>query len=133
MDFSYSACAATVILVAISGLLSFTEGTFSGGNVTMGFVQHGGMWGDLLILSVVNGFVFPHLTHNFFAVASALAVSTAVTIAAHAWWAKLAKSSGATNHIFPYRQYGVWYYEISMSGWFHIFTMTLLLTVLLLY
>jgi len=133
VEFSYSIFAATVLLVILSGLIALLEGTFRNEEVTMGFVNHGGMWGDTCILSTVNGIVFPYLSHNFFAVAVILAVSGAVTIFAHAQWGKFSKKDGRTCHMFPYREEGPWYLRISLSGWFHVVTMTLLLAVLLIY
>ncbi len=133
MEFNRTAFDITVVLVVLSALISALERTFTSRLVTMGFLYHGGMWGDLLILSVVNGYVFPHLTRNTAIVYGSSAVAIVLTLIAHWAWANGMREHHMTGHMFPAHVHGVWYRDLSLSGWMHIVTMTFLLGILLVY
>jgi hypothetical protein len=131
MLFSFAAFSATVGAVIVSGAVSLAEGTATNRRVTMGFINHGGMWGDLIIMSMVTGIVFPHLVRSYFL--SAVFVALALTVIAHAQWAKGMRNDATTGHMFPTHKTGKWYVDISAAGWTHVFVMTMLLTVTLMY
>ncbi|MBI2623369.1 MAG: hypothetical protein HYW65_02225 [Candidatus Liptonbacteria bacterium] len=133
MEFSHAAFDLTVALVVISGLMSVLERTFMSRLVTMDFLHHGGMWGDLLILSVVNGYIAPHLTKNSATIYGLSAAAVALTLVAHWAWAKGMREHHITGHMFPAHVYSVWYKDLSLSGWMHVVTMSFLLGILLVY
>lgn len=133
MKFSLAAFIGTVAVVVISGVASFMEGTLTRKNVTMGFLNHGGMWGDLIIMSVVTGFVFPYLVRSRIYALSALFIAFTVTVIAHILWAKWMQSDAITGHMFPTHETGKWYLDMSGAGWMHVVVMTALLTVVLIY
>lgn len=133
MTFSFIAFLVTAAAVVISGVASFMEGTLTNKNVTMGFLNHGGMWGDLIIMSLVNGFVLPYIARSRFVVFAALFVACVVTIITHTKWAEGMRIDGVTGHMFPTHQAGVWYADLSIAGWMHVLVMAILLTVVLMY
>ena len=99
----------------------------------MGFLDHGGMWSDLIFMSVVVGLVFPYLATSRGVVFSSLLTALIATIIAHIYWAASMRSDGTTGHMFHVHQTGTWYLDLSWAGWMHVFVMTMLLTVMLLY
>ena len=50
IPFSPWAWVVSVVFVAVSALVSWTEGTPTSPAVTIGFANHGGMWSDLIVL-----------------------------------------------------------------------------------
>jgi hypothetical protein len=133
VKFNLTAFIVTVTAVIISGVVSFIEGNFTSKNVTMGFVNHGGMWGDLIIMSVVTGLVFPYLIKNQIYTLSALFVALTVAIIAHILWAKGMQSEAVTGHMFPTHKTGKWYLDMSGAGWMHVLVMAMLLAVFFIY
>jgi hypothetical protein len=133
MKFSLTAFIVTVAAVVVSGVISFMEGNFTSKNVTMGFVNHGGMWGDLIIMSVVTGLVFPYLIKNQICMFSALFLALTVAIIAHIFWAKGMQSEAVTGHMFPSHKTGKWYLDICGAGWMHVLVTTMLLAVIFIY
>src|ERR1035441_3749016 len=133
MKFSFPAFVTTVLLVAASGVVSLLEGTFTSKRVTMGFINHGGMWGDLIILSVMTGLVYPYFVRNRLVILSALFLALAVTILAHIQWANWSRNDGLTGHMFRSHETGIWYAEMSLAGWMHVIVMTVLLSVAFIY
>jgi hypothetical protein len=128
MKFSVAAFIIVVSLVVISGFASYREGTLMNKKVTMGFLNHGGMWGDLILMSVVSGSIFPYFLWKraliFFVAVSACAFS----IIAHVKWARGFREEGITGHMFPAYKNGTWYKDISNAGWMHVGVMSLLLS-----
>ena len=133
MKFSFPAFSTIVVAVVISGAVSFLEGTANSKRVTVGFLNHGGMWGDLIVMSVVTGLVFPHLVRSRIYALSALFIALAITVVAHCLWAKWMRNDGITGHIFPMHATGKWYLDMSGAGWMHMLVMAMLLTVMLMY
>lgn len=133
MKFSFAAFFTIAGLVALSAIASLADGTFTNRRVTMGFLYHGGMWGDLILMSVVTGFVFPYFLTNPRFVIPALLISCAVTFLAHVQWAQWMRKDGITGHVFPGHQTGVWYLDLSPAGWIHVVVMAVLLTAFVLY
>ena len=133
MKFSFPAFSAIVVAVVISGVVSLFEGTATSKRITIGFLNHGGMWGDFIVMSVVTGLVFPYLVRNRSYVLSALFIALTVTVVAHILWAKWMRSDGITGHIFPTHETGKWYLDMSGAGWMHVLVMAMLLAVMLMY
>lgn len=93
----------------------------------MGFLNHGGMWSDLIILSVATGLAFPYFSKNRLLALAMLLVALVATVIAHAQWAKSFRAEGITGHMFPVHETGKWYLDISKAGWMHVLVMTALL------
>lgn len=119
--------------VVISGVVSFLEGIATNKRVTIGFLNHGGMWGDLIIMSAVTGLVFPYLVKNRIYALSTLFIALTITLVAHVLWAKWMRSDGITGHMFPTHETGKWYLDMSGAGWMHVLVMAMLLAVMLMY
>jgi hypothetical protein len=109
------------------------EGTLTNKNVKIGFLNHGGMWGDLIILSTVNGLAFPYFLKSWILILSALLTALVVTILAHVQWAKWLRIEGTTGHMFPTHKTGEWYLDMSKAGWMHVFVMAALFAAMLMY
>lgn len=99
----------------------------------MGFLNHGGMWGDLIIMSVATGLAFPYLLRSRGLALSSLVIAVLATIIAHVHWAASMRHDGTTGHIFHISQSGTWYLDLSRAGWMHVLVMATLLTVALMY
>jgi hypothetical protein len=112
----------------------------------MGFANHGGMWGDLVLLPMANAVIVPHLTAGLW-IAAAVVLSTAVSIAVHMFWYHPLDGDGATaaqslprshdapdaamaheegpavrrgDHMWPAHVHGTWARDLSWSGWAHV-------------
>jgi hypothetical protein len=59
--------------------------------------------------------------------------TVAASIVAHVQWAKWSRSDGVTEHVFRTHQLGIWYRDITLAGWMHVFVMAALLAIVLLY
>lgn len=127
---------ATVFLVALQAMASIKEGTFyhhNWGKGLMPFVLHGGMWGDLLILPVVNGLVWQYLNplmldwalkKTLFVI---LVVSFLITWMMHILWSA---DESLCGHMWPSHRKHDWLDDMSLSGKLHMVFMTLELTLL---
>ena len=113
----------------------------------MGFVNHGGMWGDLVLLPMANAVIVPHLTAGGW-IAGATALSTVASLAVHKFWyrpfsgpltqptqAEAADvvrrdddpsgvpgegAGGEGDHMWPSYARGTWAGDLSWSGWGHV-------------
>src|SRR5437016_5176601 len=133
MKFSFAPFLVTALLVVASGVVSLLEGTLTNKRVKMGFLNHGGMWGDLILLPVMTGLVYPHILRNRLVIILLLFIALAVTIVAHILWARWARNDGLTGHMLPAHKTGLWYADMSLAGWMHVVVMTVFLTMALLY
>lgn len=131
--FSSTAFSCTVLAVIISGAISWAEGTLTNKRVTMGFLNHGGMWSDLIVMPVVMGLAVPYFVRNRSLVISLLLFALVVTVIAHILWARWFRADRITGHIFPSHETGTWYLDISTAGWMHVLVMTLLLAAMFMY
>src|SRR5436309_791269 len=109
MKFSATATLITIGAVILSGAMSASEGTLTNKRVTLGFLNHGGMWGDIILLSVMAGLVIPHAPKRTELVVVSLLTALALTIPAHAIWGRAFRQNGITGHMFPNHQRGTWY------------------------
>ena len=135
--FSRIAWSVSVVYMGVAAYVAWRGGTFTSRSVTMGFVSHGGMWGDLLILPVVNGLIVPHLPRfNRRRIAMGIglvACAVFATVVAHQQWAAMGKAAGTTDFIFPNHVTGIWYSDISVSGYLHLAYMSVELSLVLAY
>lgn len=136
VSFSWPALIGAATFVLLSGAVAASEGTFTSARVTMGFVNHGGMWGDLLILPFVAAIVVPRIpfrTVSPLAVAGTLALACVLTVVAHQQWAAFGATLQVTDHVFPTHATGRWYSDISVAGWMHVAYMAAVIAILLAY
>lgn len=135
--FSFTAWAVSVLYIGFAAWIASLEGVFSSRTVTLGFVNHGGMWGDFVLLPLVNGLVVPYLpklTAKRSVVALAfLTCATVLTLLAHHHWFALGKAQGTTDFVFPSHSSGTWYNDLSVSGYLHVIYMSFELTLILAY
>lgn len=95
------------------------------------------MWGDLIILPLINGIIVPHLPRltakRALVLATLFVCALILTIIAHRQWALMGRFAGITDHVFPRHGPGIWYDDLSVAGYLHIIYMSLELTLLLAY
>jgi hypothetical protein len=134
--FSLLAWLVSFLYMGVAAWVARKEGTFSPQSVTLGFAKHGGMWGDLVILPVVNGLIVPYLLRltakRALAASVLLTMATAFTLCAHWYWAHAGKTQGITDFVFPSHN-SVWYNDLSASGYLHVIYMSLELALILIY
>lgn len=114
----------SVVAVVISGALAWAQGNFTRRpGLDMGFSNHGGMWGDLVLLPIANAVIVPHLPAGMW-IAVALAVGAALSAWVHAHWYRAAKQIHSREHMWPSRPYGSWWRDLSWAGWAHVVYVT---------
>lgn len=147
MHFSWLAFAIVVLLVLVSGMCAYADEQFFSqseglrrkslrkfGPITMGFINHGGMWGDLLLMSVVVGMVTPYVWDEHRTLRLILALlALGITILAHVLWAQYFRTAGITGHMWPDHIFRSWWLDMSTSGYLHVAIMTWFLTTIFLY
>lgn len=135
LPFSRVAWGVSTLYMILSAYVSWREGTFRPGSVTMGFLNHGGMWSDFLLLPIVNGLIVPYLGRNAakrnLGACGLFACAVAVTLFAHAEWAAMGRAAGTTDFVFPRHSPGAWYSDMSFSGFLHLVYMSVELTLVL--
>jgi hypothetical protein len=134
VEWSWTAWAISVVAVLAAGALAWLEGNWRRHpGLGMGFANHGGMWSDLVLLSMANAVIVPHLTWGWW-VAPALAVATVASLRVHAHWHRAPRPLGGDDsterdgtrrlwgdHMWPsYAARGVWWRDLSWSGWAHV-------------
>lgn len=107
--------------VVISGVIAFAEGLWRRRpGLGMGFANHGGMWSDLVLLSLANAVIVPHLTAGAW-IGGAGAVGVAASLWVHRHWYQ--RGSGTEtrgDHMWPARRHGTWARDLSWAGWAHV-------------
>ncbi len=107
--------------VAISGALAALQGHFARRRtLDMGFANHGGMWGDLLLLPIANAAIVPYLTAGWW-ICAALATGAVLSCWVHIHWYR-GDNPGAHSreHMWPARPHGSWWKDLSWAGWAHV-------------
>lgn len=84
----------------------------------IGFAEHGGMWGDLLLLPVVNALVVPQLALGLWLFVP-FTVSAVASVWLHARWHG-GHASAVRDHMWPSRPYGHRFRDLSAAGWLHV-------------
>jgi len=124
-----------MLYMFLAAYVSWREGTFRSGSVTMGFLEHGGMWGDFILLPIVNGLIVPCFPRpsvkRCMATSGLAACAIVATIFAHAQWAAMGRASATTDFVFPRHTSGAWYNDMSLSGFLHLVYMSVELTLVL--
>ncbi|MCA1583820.1 MAG: hypothetical protein LC791_03260, partial [Acidobacteria bacterium] len=76
------------------------------------------MWGDLLLLPVLNALIVPHV-----AIGAHLAVpfvlAAAISLWLHAGWHGN-HATAVRDHMWPIRRHGRWFRDLSLAGWLHV-------------
>ena len=86
MEFSRTTWLISVAAVLVSALLAWRRGDLRRRlELDMGFANHGGMWGDLLLLPVANAVIVPHLTSGLW-IAPSVALGSALSMRVHVHW-----------------------------------------------
>jgi hypothetical protein len=136
MAWDWTTWAVSVAAVVVSGALAWVEGNWTRRpGLGMGFVEHGGMWGDLVLLSLANAVIVPHLTVGPW-IAVAVVISTVASVAAHIHWyggtrgprvgedelvrQAVTRSARRGEHMWPRRVHGSWARDLSWAGWAHV-------------
>ncbi len=119
LEWSGLVWAVSVGAVAVSGAVAAREGHWRhSGRLDVGFASHGGMWGDAVLLSIVNAVVVPWIEPGWWLAGPALA-GVAATVALHAWWHG-GRRHGLREHMWPARPTGRWWRDLSWAGWCHV-------------
>jgi hypothetical protein len=118
MEWSWPAWVVSAGAVVVSGLIAWIEGSWSRRpGLGMGFVNHGGMWSDLVLLSSANAVIVPHLALGPW-LAGAVAGSITASLLVHRYW--YSPAGGQGDHMWPAHAHGMWHRDLSMSGWAHV-------------
>ncbi len=128
----------SIAVVVLSALVTMAAGTFTIPRTSgMGFVNHGGMWSDLLLLPVANAVIVPQLRiprgRRAILLALAGVASLLTSIAMHVVWMNLAWSQQSRAFMFTDEVRDAWYLALTPSGWIHLGYMTVEMTLLVWY
>ena len=106
--------------VVLSGAVAWLEGNWvRRSGLSMGFANHGGMWGDLLLLPIANAVVAPYLTIGGW-LPIAFGLSAAAAVLVHIHWYRGHKTVHAAEHMWPSRRRRSWHGDLSWAGWLHV-------------
>jgi hypothetical protein len=138
IDWNWAACGISVAAVVISAALAWAQGCFiKRPGLDMGFFNHGGMWGDLVLLPIANAAIVAHLQPGIW-IAVGFALGLVWSASVHVYWYRGDKavrsprsSLHSTEHMWPSRPSGSWWRDLSWAGWAHVFYVAGELTVLL--
>ena len=118
--------------VGVSGAVAGLEGNWRrSARLHLGFATHGGMWGDALLLPVVNALVVPGIAPGRW-LAGPLALGVLASVVLHMWWHG-GHHEGVRDHLWPLRQTGRWHTDLSWAGWCHVGYVALEVALLLAY
>jgi hypothetical protein len=119
MEFSWGAWLVSVAVVLASGAVAAHEGHWRRRpGLDMGFADHGGMWGDALLLPIANALAVPSIAPGWWLLAP-LAAGAAISWRLHIVWHGGA-TGGVRDHMWPARPTGRWAADLSRSGWCHV-------------
>ncbi len=130
MDWSWNAWLLSVAAVVVSGAVASLESTFTRQRgLAMGFANHGGMWGDLLLLPLANAVIVPYLTLGWW-MPLGVVLGTLASVLVHQQWYRGSSPGHSPEHMWPSRPHGSWYRDLSVAGWLHVFYLIAALTLL---
>jgi len=110
---------ASVGAVLVCGAVAAREGHWRRRpGLEMGFADHGGMWGDLLLLPVVNAVAVPWIEPGWWLLGP-FASATVISLALHMVWHGGTRE-GVRDHMWPSRPTGRWAADLSWAGWLHV-------------
>lgn len=120
VEWSWTAWAVSATAVVASGAIAWAEGSWRRRpGLAMGFANHGGMWSDLVLLSLANAVIVPLLEPGWWIVGAAL-LALAASIWVHVYWYHGGKSVHAGEHMWPRRAHHTWWGDLSYAGWAHV-------------
>ena len=140
MEWHWTTWFISVGVVVVSGAIAWAEGNWTRRpGLAMGFSNHGGMWGDLVLLPMANAAIASHLTVGVW-IAGAIAIGTVASVWAHIHWYRPARIDHSPSgrdrrqdhetiaavhtprgdHMWPARLHGTWWRDLSWSGWSHV-------------
>lgn len=120
MEWSWPTWLISVAAVVASGAIAWAEGNWRRRpGLAMGFVNHGGMWGDLVLLPIANAVIAPHLRPGAW-LPLALAVATIASLWVHVHWYRPNAASHSHEHMWPAHARGSWWRDLSWAGWAHV-------------
>jgi hypothetical protein len=121
----------SVAAVVVSGMAAWFEGSWiRRPGLDMGFFNHGGMWGDLLLLPVSNAMIVPHLAVSAW-IAPALVAATIASVWVHIHWYRGRNVAHSPEHMWPCRPHGSCFRDLSWAGWLHVLYVIAELTLLI--
>jgi hypothetical protein len=131
MEWSWAAWMLSVAAVLASGGIAWAEGNWkSRPGLGMGFSNHGGMWGDLVLLPIANAAIVSHLSFGVW-IAPAVVMATLASIAVHVHWGARGKGPRSGDHMWPAADRTSWSRDLSWAGWAHVLYVIGELTLLL--
>ena len=122
MVWNWTAWWVCVLWVLVSGAVAYREGTLSRRGwrrVRMGFLEQGGMWGDLLLVSAINALIVPYFVWDEKIFMSAVIVGFGTSSAAHRAWGRHLAGAGVTSHLWPDLFRRSWLDDLSIAGMLH--------------
>lgn len=134
MKFSWLILGITMAIVIIEGIVSFFEGTFISKQhkkVNLSFLKHWGVSiGDLLILPIVNGLIFPYLCFSKWYIPGII-LAGIITLVCHIAWCPNHDDINAQGFILNSQdRSNLWYKAMTRAGWIHFGFMVCELTIL---
>jgi hypothetical protein len=131
-EWSWATWVVSVAAVVVSGLVALVEGNWRRRpGLDIGFGNHGGMWGDAVLLPVANAVIAPWVVWGWW-VLWPIAIAAPTSVALHAWWHGNTPY-GVRDHMWPTRPTGRWASDLSWAGWCHVAYVTGELALLLAY
>ncbi|MEZ5285407.1 MAG: hypothetical protein R2712_11500 [Vicinamibacterales bacterium] len=122
----------TVGAVAVSGAVAYAEGHWRRRpGLDLGFADHGGMWGDALLLPVANGVIVPWLPAAWWLTLPVLLAAGAAALLHAAWHG--GTRGGFRDHMWPTRPASHWARDLSWAGWCHMAYVTGQIAILVAY
>ena len=120
VEWSWAAWVISVLAVVISGAIAWAEDSWRRRpGLAMGFVDHGGMWSDLVLLPLANAAIVPHLVPGVWIAAAAL-VALVASLWVHVHWYRGGKPAHAGEHMWPRRERHTCWGDLSYAGWAHV-------------
>lgn len=120
------------ILVLFEGIIAMHEGYMSHtqmGEKSLPWLNHGGSWADLIIISIVIAMIIPYrLRWKRRDIILCGILSAIITIACHVWWAI---SMPISSHIINIS--GQWFSKLTIGGYYHLVYMWIVLAIIILY
>src|SRR3989344_2664336 len=151
MQFNYTVCIITMALVVIAGFFAWLNDDLFGNppltgdppHSDIGFLNHGGMWGDFLLLSFVNGLLWSHLHLTAVLILPSLCVAFWLTLVAHKQWMRLYCRDEISGHMFKSPNFVprlsekhfdvAWKQNLTEAGWLRVVYMALQIAILIVY
>lgn len=136
-DFSLLAAFITMAFAVASGVVAYHEKTFSReqGRVNLSFCWHWGISiGDLLILAIVNGLIFPSFHFNLWWLVLVPFSATLTTVCYKDWWPKPDNIPAQGFILISSEEHSLagdsWTKAVTKAGWIHFVFMTIELMIL---